>query len=684
MGSASVSHEEVEERFSAELAELGDPTNIRNFFYSKIHRKDVRVHAVLRCSLMDQPERRGSNCMIGGNSLYGARWAHSINLQQVWRKLVPCQACEKLILDKDKSWNATPCSVCAQWEMRRGDDMLQWKAPDGFPKCSACSDGFLKPMKIEYDNLIAATGEAHGKVLSGEWSKTQAEHFLSYNCLNTKTAAVIIKYAQNMRALHKLSTTKEKDSEEYDALVRRQEKCPHEFQPWKPPSLWTRGLKMRTQVDAPMHLIFLGAVQNVIGFIHVWLRKHGRYSNFMRLAERHMQPLVKFKLPWLKLLLYKGDKLGGWVSENYVSFVRVCRWFYIILEDLPPDDDPFEEPEGPQKDWRAVDNRGWLRARGLPTTGLADELRARVNEYLQSGNIPPLLPPPEGSMSDLFSLILSMYDMVKSVMVFEVTEEAVQLADFEIKRFLTNLASCDRKLKADFPSSESDTEKPFWVSCFTFPCLLNLPDHMKEFGPPKNLWEGGVRGEGSLRFVKPNHGTIGLKLGWEQQVMTKVHIARGLRAIGGTGAHGDDEELGEDSDQNGTTSEQSMDNVTNGVWAYSNADAVYDAVKNQDALCLACDANGVYGAMLRSRKVVKFICALDNKRAVAHGMEYFLWKPVVNTISENPRGFDLIQPDDFVVKFACVLLPLAYGKRVTLYAAIREDYTTFTGSGIFL
>ena len=78
---------------------------------------------------------------------------------------------------------------------------------------------------------------------------------------------------------------------------------------------------MSTQIDVPMHLIFLGAVSNVIGFIHSWLKKHGRYANFMRLAASQSTSFVKIKLPWLRMLQYKGDKLGGWVSENYVSFV---------------------------------------------------------------------------------------------------------------------------------------------------------------------------------------------------------------------------------------------------------------------------------------------------------------------------------------------------------------------------
>lgn len=676
LGSSSANHEEVEKRLATELDELRNPGNTANVFYSKIHNADVRVHAVITCSLMDQPERRGSNGMMAGNSLYAARWGYSINLQAVCKKIVPCETCETLLLEKCTTWDLTPCSLCAQWKMIRDDDFLCWKAPDGFPKCSESKGGVLKPMKLEYDDLIRATNEAHRCVLSGDWTKTQAEQYLSYYCVNKKTASLIINCAQNMRAFHKLSTQKGSASgdDDYEALLRRQERFPHEFQQWKCPSLWTRGLPMSTQIDVPMHLIFLGAVQNVIGFIHVFLRKHEKYANFMRLSESRLSALVKIKVPWLQILPYKGDKLGGWVSENYVSFVRVCRWFYLILADLPPDDDPFEEPEGPQKDWRAYENRGWLKSRGLPTSGLAAELKERVREAMASGDV-PLVPPPGGTTEDLYSLISSMYDMVKSVMVFEVTDHLVELADFEIKRFLTNLVSCERKLNPE-------AEKPVWISAFTFPCLLNLPAHMKEFGPLKNLWEGGVRGEGSLRFIKPKHGTIGLRKDWEPQVMHKIHLGRGLRSVG-TGAITEElfDDGDNDDDDNGDVEEQSTDDVTANVWRYSSAEDVYQDFKSQAALCLACDMNGVYGAMLRSGKVVRFTCDLDGKKDVHMGVEYFLWKPVVDHLCDSIRGFELIQAEDFDLKFACVLLPIGYNNRVTLYAAIREDYTVFTHSG---
>jgi hypothetical protein len=266
-----------------------------------------------------------------------------------------------------------------------------------------------------------------------------------------------------------------------------------------------------------------------------------------------------------------------------------------------------------------------------------------------------------------------MYDMVKSVMVFEVTDHVVELADFEIKRFLTNLVSCERKVNPE-------AEKPFWISSFTFPCLLNLPAHMKEFGPLKNLWERGVRGEGSLRFIKPKHGTMGLRKDWEPQVMHKIHLGRGLRSVG-TGAI--TEELLDNKDDY-VEAEQSTDDVTANVWKYSSAENVYQDFRNQGALCLACDVNGVYGAMLRSGKVVWFTCDHDDKKDVHMGMEYFLWKPVVDHVSDSVRGFQMIEPEDFELKFACILLPIGYNKRVTLYAAIREDYTVFTQSGEYL
>lgn len=56
---------------------------------------------------------------------------------------------------------------------------------------------------------------------------------------------------------------------------------------------------------------------------------------------------------------------------------------------------------------------------------------------------------------------------------------------------------------------------------------------MNEFGPLRNFWEGSVKGEGILRFVKPEHGTIGLRNDWDIMVITRVLQKKMLAAIAG-------------------------------------------------------------------------------------------------------------------------------------------------------
>lgn len=674
LGPSGESHDEVEQRLAQELKELSDPSDDRNIMYSKIHQREVRVHAELSCSLMDQPERRGANSMMAGNSTYGARWGYSANFVAIKERIVPCRTCETKLLKKDVSWNQTPCSKCSQWELIRSDKFLSWKAPPNFPTdTTECdSNGLLLPKKLQYSHLWYAASKAHKSIVAGKWSKTQAESFLSYYCLDTKASSGIVSRAQNIRALENLSSRPDL-SEDYEAMVARKAKYPDEFLAWVPPPLWKRGQELSSMVDVPMHLIFLGAVKGVVEFIHSWLKRHGNYANFARLAESRLKTCVKFNLTWFKALPYKGEKLGGWVSENFVSFVRVCKWFYLIVDDLAPDE-IYQEPEGRQQDWKVGQNRGWLKARGLDTEGLAPELRKRVAGFMSQGdNCPPVLPPPPGTPDDLHLLVDALYDMVKSIMVFEVDDDAIVNADMHIKIFLSRLASCDKILNPD-------EKKPYWVSKYTYPCLLNLPDHMRQFGPLKNLWEGAVRGEGSIQGMKPIHGTMGVRIDWALQVMKKAHQNKSLQSIGASYREESDDEYDEDNEYDGD--DEKPLNVRCSHWKYKNVDEIYHDYRNKKPICLVCDRDGTFGAILRTKKVVKFVCNKQTKSLYLRGMHFLRWEPVVDQHSKNPRGFIML--DDFVVHYSCILLPLAVNQGVTIYSGIREDYTTMDASGGFI
>ena len=218
------------------------------------------------------------------------------------------------------------------------------------------------------------------------------------------------------------------------------------FSPLETPPLWNRGVSMHQHIDVLMHLVFLGAVDGTIKFIHEWLKLQSKYSSFMRLASKRLNVIRRLNLNWCKAIPYKGNKLGGWVSENFLAFARICKWFFLILDNVGRDEDEFVEPTTNQNKWTAKENRAWLKIRGIDGTGNAMELRMRVaNLRNQEGGPPSPLQPPGGTIDDIFDLVAAMFGMVKSVMVTSCGDAEVMEADFRIKLFLTHFARLEKK-----------------------------------------------------------------------------------------------------------------------------------------------------------------------------------------------------------------------------------------------
>ena len=60
--------------------------------------------------------------------------------------------------------------------------------------------------------------------------------------------------------------------------------------------------------------------------------------------------------------------------------------------------------------------------------------------------------------------------------------------------------------------------------------LLNLSEQIKEVGPLRTLWEGGTRGEGYLRLVKPIIKT-GLKTNWQTSLMKSLLRSKSMATL---------------------------------------------------------------------------------------------------------------------------------------------------------
>ena len=141
----------------------------------------------------------------------------------------------------------------------------------------------------------------------------------------------------------------------------------------------------------------------------------------------------------------------------------------------------------------------------------ASEVSCKVANILLSGDIPCILPPTSYTTEDVQDLVHHSTLMMNLIMNKVVNDQYLSELERSIKVFLTKFVKFDNNLQIN------KKDKPIWISSYNYLCLLNLPKIAKNFGPLRNIWEGGYVGEGYLRLVKP-YITRGLSKNWHNNV----------------------------------------------------------------------------------------------------------------------------------------------------------------------
>ena len=200
------------------------------------------------------------------------------------------------------------------------------------------------------------------------------------------------------------------------------------------------------------------------------------------------------------------------MSENYLAFARLLPWVYAQMDDLEQDK-PFEEPKDPVSKWKRADCQSFLRERRIkmdPSWKVA-ELRKLV---LVNRNLPPKQAV-GGDVKNARMAILSLWAMLSHLMgMRKCSTEGVVTAEQLVRIFLTCCHNFDKQMSAD------REKEAFWLTAYNFSCLLNIPGQIEALGPVRNRWEGGFRGEGFLRVVKPS--IISKRLNWSPNLMKNL------------------------------------------------------------------------------------------------------------------------------------------------------------------
>lgn len=478
------------------------------------HRRELEV---VKCYLlswaMDQPENRGCNGLLLGGSTSFARFRHAVDISQLQEQIRPCRLCFQGLLKPkgNEFWtDRQQCNLCNNW-MAHGD--MQYLPPDSYPEEKLEEGRKLKPTVVTYPLLMEVCAETEQKVIRKEWSPAQATAYLKAYGLNQESVTGLLLCASNISALSEARRMVESaPSPDATAMLTTLEEeateDPELYQPWSRPTIWNSGIEIKQCHQAGMHLLFLGVVKTMVFTVQEWAARRKKYTTLRESMKELSSELEGLKLSWLKIQPYQGKKLGSWVSENFMGFARVLPWMYGRIDDLP-EDEKYELPNKPRSLWTGAENRDWLRSRNLPTTGKVKELKDRVTKHWGTPEAAGM----GGHLSTVKKVMLSEWVMISYLMAMEGSSpNEVNVASRLIRTFLTFLHDHD---------SETQRKKPTWLSHYNFLCLLNLPEEIDNLGPLRNRWEGGVRGEGFLRVVKPMvAGTS--RLNWQRCLLANL------------------------------------------------------------------------------------------------------------------------------------------------------------------
>jgi hypothetical protein len=633
-------------------------------------KSDVQVSAHLICVTQDQPERRGFNGLLLGGKAYHARWGWSFNTSDVREKMPPCANCLSE-LKKTKRGETAELRICE-------DCFNFWSSPaemnhDGendYPDSELDDDisllgvtsKTLKCQKLSFSILKDVARRAHEKIVAAQWTKSTARAYLSRFCLNTQSQDELIQCASNSATYKRAQD--ENNVEVIAACNALMAEEPEKHGKWKYPAMWDSGLTLQQVTEPCMHLLFLGLMKNNCFQIQEWAAMRNQYSAMRRELEKRTVVLDELHLGWCKIQPYRGEKLGGWVSENFMAFARIAPWVYSCLHTL--DDDPPLHPQDgkPISRWTADECKNFLRPRRIVLTGNVKELRQRVLDNFDL----PIPPPVGGPVEEVDALIVSQWEMNCFFMGMQnlpADDSAKNLGNCLIRLFLTALAVHDAST-----GPVAGRKLPIWVTQYNCQSLLNLPEQIQMLGPIRNRWEGGKRGEGFLRIVKPIVQS-GRK-NWQKNLLTKILRQKTLVQMKATN---DDDDLSEYDDDDSSMEETQIHEAQSFVQYRCHAEVVEKWSRGTVLSGMLVDGSVFVCHRYGSRSLLLEFQTTVDSAEFRHGLWYYYLQ------YRDGDDETKVSLEDARVQSYAILLPMLTSDANQKYALVTSNWRTWDGTG---
>ena len=246
----------------------------------------------------------------------------------------------EMLMDPDIKVDTLPkCSSCKCFTYDESHPLLQTTPPAHFP----LNGQMNVPMKLTVVILKRECKLAHKMCSKGMWSTAGASTWLRTICFNTKTVSKILEPATLSRRLHILENQTRPNRVELPALTDLKREEPELFAPWKPFAVWSRGHDLDIFVHAIMHLLFLGVCKTMAMTVERWCSGRGKRRGFELFCQTLLSRIKPMGLDYCRVEPYTGKKLGGWVSDSYLTLCLLSCWFYgslYIVTSVPDNVEP--------------------------------------------------------------------------------------------------------------------------------------------------------------------------------------------------------------------------------------------------------------------------------------------------------------------------------------------------------
>jgi hypothetical protein len=237
--------------------------------------------------------------------------------------------------------------------------------------------------------------------------------------------------------------------------------------------------------------------------------------------KKRIKPLVEsvqeLRLPYVPCRMFKNEKFGGFVAENYRALTMLSPWIFRCLLDKEYSPTPPMLPSTgkPRDKWTMKENAAWLKVRGIkfPHKSTAAERTSLVDGYYNEPNGPPaVVPNTTPSAHKIRHLLVLLFRLFGTLFS---TDLKGAKAGNRFDALAVQFLNCVEDIgKACLPNKK----RPIWLSKYGMMGLLRCRQHFVDYTYPHSLYEGGIEGEGMVKELRPLCPNA-VRAGWPLNLM---------------------------------------------------------------------------------------------------------------------------------------------------------------------